>query len=212
MPTPSFTPGQRVTLQRVVHRAPRLQPSIEEVVVDVNLWQPEHDLMTGHELSRFSYLSGYREHGRDIGARNPYDDDSEWRSNCFASGGLNGYFVAPEDRNLCGEWTVVPQPPQADPGRPAGIRSYATPTGVPIAGTLENLTGTAILNLEDGRVELSIDPKTGRLELQSDYEGTTDIHWDGQATAIEEGQMVFVDESGRHWRADQLIPLDPNPQ
>lgn len=110
MPTPLFTPGQRVTLQRETQNSKYHHVTVDEVVCDVIRWLPEFNLLEAHENSRFTFFRGYRDNGRSIGARNPYDDNGQWRENCFQPCGRNGYIIAPDHRSPDGEWTVVAQP------------------------------------------------------------------------------------------------------
>lgn len=84
---------------------------------------------------------------------------------------------------------------------PVGDARYAVraPDGAAIVGTLERLSGVAILTsasvCEDGTLELA-------------YEGTTDVWWNDQTTVHEAGERVFVDEHDRPWRESQLL-LEP---
>lgn len=70
------------------------------------------------------------------------------------------------------------------------------PTGVPIQGTIERLSGVAIVNgaerNEDGTLEL-------------DYSGDTDIWWDEQKTARHNDERMFVDEDGTTWLESQVL-------
>lgn len=118
MPTPSFTPGQRVTLQRINRGNGATPTTIDEVVVDVVSWLPEFNLLEAHENSRFTFIKGYRDSGRDIGARNPYGDDGSWREHCFHPGGRNAYIIAADYGSPDGDWVVVAQPPEAEPALP----------------------------------------------------------------------------------------------
>lgn len=66
-----------------------------------------------------------------------------------------------------------------------------SPTGQLVIGTLESLTGTAMVDgwtIEDGK-------------LVPEYEGTTEIEWDNQHTKLDErtGAMLVVDEAGEIW-------------
>jgi hypothetical protein len=88
-----LSPGETVTLQRTTRQVKTSFPIVDEVVVTVTKWRPEYNLLLGHERSRFSCVLGFREHGTDTFARNPYDDQGEWRKNCFTPGGTNGYLV-----------------------------------------------------------------------------------------------------------------------
>jgi hypothetical protein len=108
-----LSPGETVTLQRVTRLSKYHHLAVDEVVVTVTRWRPEYNLLVGHERSRFSYTLGFRERGTDTFARNPYDDQGEWRENCFAAGGTNGYLVEcyekhprPEGQS-CSDWNPV---------------------------------------------------------------------------------------------------------
>ncbi|WP_027162351.1 hypothetical protein [Mesorhizobium sp. WSM1293] len=76
------------------------------------------------------------------------------------------------------------------------MASYLSPTGSPITGTLERLTGRAHL--------LDIDPETGEPE----HSGGTEIFWNDQETAKRGGKIVFLDEEGDEWTFDQLVRED----
>ena len=60
-----------ITLQQRVKRNNAADVIIEvRVEVDQQGCHPEYKLIAGKELSRFRFIDGYRENGRDIGARN----------------------------------------------------------------------------------------------------------------------------------------------
>ncbi|MGJ4953104.1 hypothetical protein [Bradyrhizobium sp. HKCCYLS20291] len=75
-------------------------------------------------------------------------------------------------------------------------REYVSPTGSPILGTLEKLTGRAeIMGIEEDGTPL--------------YQGGTEIFYDDQVTArTDDGKMIFLDENGAEWTFDQLKPAD----
>ncbi|BAR61917.1 hypothetical protein NK6_8770 [Bradyrhizobium diazoefficiens] len=74
-------------------------------------------------------------------------------------------------------------------------REYVSPTGSPILGTLERLTGRAeITGIEDNGEPV--------------YQGGTEIFYDDQVTATQDGKMIFLDENGAEWTFDQLTPAD----
>ncbi|WP_396604853.1 hypothetical protein ACFLEY_22285 [Bradyrhizobium sp. YCK136] len=74
-------------------------------------------------------------------------------------------------------------------------REYVSPTGSPILGTLERLTGRAeITGIED--------------DGEPVYQGGTEIFYDDQVTATQDGKMIFLDENGAEWTFDQLTPAD----
>ena len=78
---------------------------------------------------------------------------------------------------------------------PANIisQAYVSPTGSPILGTLEHLTG---------RAEISGIFPTGEPE----YEGSTEVFWDDQRSVLRNDKLVYLDEDGREWTFDQLVP------
>lgn len=71
-----------IRLRRTTPRA-NAPAVITEVTVEVIRREPEFDLLIGRELSRFCYVDGYRDQGRDIGARNEYDHTGAWRPSAF---------------------------------------------------------------------------------------------------------------------------------
>ena len=76
------------------------------------------------------------------------------------------------------------------------MADFLSPTGSPIIGTLERLTG---------RAEISgIDPKTGEPE----YAGDTELFWDSQETVERDGKAIFLDEDGEEWTFDQLTMVE----
>lgn len=74
-------------------------------------------------------------------------------------------------------------------------REYVAPDGTPIVGTLERLIG---------RAEISGILPSG----QPDYEGSTEVFWNDQQTVLHEGKIVYLDDGGRKWTFDQLVPAD----
>ena len=62
-------------------------------------------------------------------------------------------------------------------------------TGAAITGTLEQMDGKA-LTTEDS---FSRDD-TGKLVF--DYEGETEIYWNGQETQSRDGKTIFIDDDG----------------
>lgn len=74
------------------------------------------------------------------------------------------------------------------------MANYLSPTGSPITGTLERLSGRAEIS--------SIDEATGTPE----YSGGTDIFWDEQRTVERDGKIIYLDEAGDQWTFDQLVP------
>lgn len=73
------------------------------------------------------------------------------------------------------------------------MKQYLSPTGSPIVGTLERITGRADIQgiHDDGTPE---------------YAGNTEIFWDDQATVMRDGKLVFLDFDGGEWTFDELTP------
>ena len=112
--------GQRLTLRRVTD-PDRTPPEIAEVEAEVTKVHPEHSLVVGLELSRYAYMRGYRERGRDIFARNPYGaDGSGHRDNIFSPGGTNAYIVDANPGATPTEWIIVAQSPAPASGEQPG--------------------------------------------------------------------------------------------
>lgn len=72
---------------------------------------------------------------------------------------------------------------------------FVSPTGSPIIGTKELIPGVALV--------ASIS-ETGEPE----YEGETDVDWDGQRTVKRDGKILFVDDDGEQWTFDQLTKVE----
>ncbi|WP_457154731.1 hypothetical protein [Mesorhizobium sp. P5_C1] len=73
------------------------------------------------------------------------------------------------------------------------MANYLSPTGSPITGTLERLSGRANIS--------SIDENG-----QPEHSGGTDVFWDDMMTVTRDGKIVYLDEAGEEWTFDQLAP------
>ncbi|MBC6714768.1 hypothetical protein H9Q09_01030 [Aurantimonas sp. DM33-3] len=73
------------------------------------------------------------------------------------------------------------------------MADFQSPTGSPIVGTMERLSGRANIT--------GIDPETRVPE----YAGGTDVFWDEAETVERDGEMVFLDEDGVSWVFSQLV-------
>jgi len=71
-----------------------------------------------------------------------------------------------------------------------------SPTGTHIIGTLERLTGYAVIESETVR-----NTDTG---FEFEYEGTTEVYWDEQKTVERDGERIFVDRNGDEFREGEL--------
>lgn len=71
------------------------------------------------------------------------------------------------------------------------------PNGRQILGTLERIEGRA--DAVDGTWR-----KTNQ-GLQFDFTGQTEVFWDGQVTAEQNGHKVYLDDEGNEWTEDQLV-------
>ena len=73
------------------------------------------------------------------------------------------------------------------------MHDYFSPSGSPIVGTKELLTGTAyLLSISDEGVP--------------EYEGSTDVNWSEQKTARnDKGELIFVAEDGSEWACCDLV-------
>lgn len=74
-----------------------------------------------------------------------------------------------------------------------GERTFVSPSGSPIVGTVELLTGVSMLSGID---------KNG----EPDYAGDTEIDWNAQRSVRNHGRRVYVDENGDHWTLDSFAP------
>ena len=72
-----------------------------------------------------------------------------------------------------------------------------SPKGTQIVGTLERLSGRAMIVPSSVRAE-----PTGGFSF--DYEGTTDVFWDDQRTVVENDERVFLDEDGEEYLESEL--------
>lgn len=80
-----------------------------------------------------------------------------------------------------------------------------SPNGLPIIGTLEQLTGRA--NTADGSFA-----RDAAGNLTYDHEGSTEIFWDdGRTVTDDRGEYIFLDSEGGHWAEDQIILQDEDP-
>jgi len=82
---------------------------------------------------------------------------------------------------------------------PAG--HLVAPDGKRIVGTSETITAVALIDAVYP-VEDEIDGKT--VAFTVDYNGETKIDWENQTTDTDDGERVFVDESGRAWKESEL--------
>lgn len=124
MTKPELKIGDTVRLSRATERARPSAPihEVNEVTAEVIRWLPEHNLLEAVELSRFCFIEGYRENGRDIGARNPYElTGGGHRHSPFLPGGSSAYIVG-DDK---GDWQLVDEPsdPSADPNSDTPVPS-----------------------------------------------------------------------------------------
>lgn len=75
------------------------------------------------------------------------------------------------------------------------MAQYKSPTGLLIEGTLERLSGKALVS-----------------DIQDDgtpvYYGETEIWWDEQRTVTRDDKAIFVDEAGEEWTFDQLVKVE----
>lgn len=74
------------------------------------------------------------------------------------------------------------------------IKSYLSPKGHRIIGTLETAEARADIN--------GIDSETGLPE----FTGESETFWDSQETKTnDEGKIIFLCEDGEEWTFDQLV-------
>jgi hypothetical protein len=78
-----------------------------------------------------------------------------------------------------------------------------SPEGTRIIGTLERLSGRAEIVPDSFRAN----PQGG---FTFEYEGTTEVFWDGQETEVQDGERVFLDEEGNEFTENtlRLVPED----
>lgn len=122
----------------------------------------------------------------------------------FTHDAENGFMTSPEH----GEIGLDPGDPDPNWWEPYDLPVLAAdtydvrgPNGETIAGTYEALTGASVLNgiivREDGA-------------LVPEYDGTTNVHWNGQCTKYSAGERLYVDDEGAVFRESQLV-LIPKP-
>ena len=82
-----------------------------------------------------------------------------------------------------------------------------SPEGTRIIGTLEKLTGRAEIDLGSVRAA----PHGG---FTFEFEGTTEVFWDGQETEVWDGERVFLDADGNEFTENvlRLVPEDSIPE
>jgi hypothetical protein len=75
--------------------------------------------------------------------------------------------------------------------------TYLCPDGLPLYGTLETLTGTAVgyPTLVDGRI-------------RPVYTGHTEVHYDEQNTVVRDGEIIWVCEEGAEHTQSSLVAQD----
>jgi len=71
-------------------------------------------------------------------------------------------------------------------------KQYVSPTGSPIQGTIERLSGICLV---DG---INDDGTPSYLECG------TKIFWDDQRSATKDNKILYLDENGAEWTFDQL--------
>jgi hypothetical protein len=78
-----------------------------------------------------------------------------------------------------------------------------SPEGTRIIGTLEKLSGRGEIDLGSIRAN----PQGG---FTFEYEGTTEVFWDGQETEVWDGERVFLDADGNEFTENtlRLVPED----
>jgi hypothetical protein len=72
------------------------------------------------------------------------------------------------------------------------LKTYRTPNGDLIVGTLETLKGISGIS--------GINPETGVPQ----HSGNTEVFWDDQQSVMRNGGFVFLDEGGDEWSFDEL--------
>jgi hypothetical protein len=96
---------------------------------------------------------------------------------------------------------TVPDPELWEPYVPLELKPSTTydvtgPNGEEIVGTFDRLTGTALANgvlvNENG-------------ELEPEYAGTTEVHWNDQVNTFENGERLYIDNDACMWRESQLV-------
>lgn len=82
------------------------------------------------------------------------------------------------------------------------MKILKAPSGSLIVGTLEDIPGCVAM------ISGIADSKTKTGEYDIDYEGTTEVNWDGQETRRVDGVRIFVDEDGLEWAETELTVED----
>lgn len=75
------------------------------------------------------------------------------------------------------------------------------PDGTTIKGTLERLQATAL-------VREWVQNEDGTLDIL-EWDGETEVFWDGQETVEKEGQIQVVDEEGHEWAINACTLTEP---
>jgi hypothetical protein len=77
------------------------------------------------------------------------------------------------------------------------MQAYS-PTGVLITGTYEMCPCRA--NIQLGSFQRA---KDGTLIFE--WEGSSDMFWDGQTAETRDGKVIYLDENGDEWLEDQIV-------
>jgi hypothetical protein len=80
------------------------------------------------------------------------------------------------------------------------MKEFVSPQGNEITGTLENVPGVALIDMDSATLEGET--------LQFDYADETDLMWNEQETVRRGGQRVFVDDCDNQFTEDQLHFID----
>jgi hypothetical protein len=82
------------------------------------------------------------------------------------------------------------------------MKILKAPNGKLIIGTLEDIPGCVAY------INGLADTQTVKGEFDIEYEGTTEVNWDGQSTRRQNGVRIFVDEGGTEWLETELTVKD----
>lgn len=83
------------------------------------------------------------------------------------------------------------------------MKKLCAPNGKRIIGTSEILKGIAFI-MNEGNTVTETEPGTFTFE----YEGSTDVDWNSQETATDDGERIFVDEDRSIWLERDLVIME----
>lgn len=85
------------------------------------------------------------------------------------------------------------------------LRSYLSPRGAKIIGTLEVIQAVALIDGIHDKAEPTTPEKLGVVVGEPEWSGETQVDWDSQKTVTRNGSRVYVDADYQEWAFSDLI-------